>query len=137
MSVQTDLREFLAAVEKGGEVKVVNGAHWDKEMGAVNEVLYREKVEKSPVLVFDQVPGYPEGMRCLYGMLGSPLRLALALGMDPTAAHDRMAMLELFRKKIKAHEPVPPRMVDHGPVLENIDEGDAVDLLKFPVPIHH
>ena len=137
MSVQTSLRAFLAAVEKGGEVKVVDGAHWDKEMGAVNEVLYREKVEKSPVLIFDQVPGYPEGMRCLYGMLGSPLRLALALGMDTSAAHDRMAMLELFRKKIKAHEPVPPRMVDDGPVLENIDEGDAVDLLKFPVPIHH
>ena len=70
--IQTDLRAFLAAVEEGGEVKHVAGAHWDRELGAVTEVLYREKVDKSPLLLFDEVPGYASGMRCLYGMLGSP-----------------------------------------------------------------
>ena len=37
--VQTDLRDFLAAVDEGGELKNVTGAHWDKEIGAVTEVL--------------------------------------------------------------------------------------------------
>jgi len=35
--IQSDLRAFLAEVEKGGELKTVTGAHWDKEMGAVTE----------------------------------------------------------------------------------------------------
>ena len=53
--VQTDLRDFLAAVDEGGELKNVIGAHWDKEIGAVTEVLYREKVDRSPLLLFDEV----------------------------------------------------------------------------------
>jgi len=136
-NIQTDLRDFLAEVEAGGELQKVSGAHWDKEMGAVTEVLYREKVDKSPLLLFDEVPGYAPGMRCLYGMLGSPLRLALGLGMDPEQAGDRRAMLDLYRERIKTHEPVPPRIVTSGPVLENIDRDDDVDILKFPVPVHH
>jgi 4-hydroxy-3-polyprenylbenzoate decarboxylase len=135
--VQTDLRAFLAEVEAGGQLKAVSGAHWDKEIGAVTEALYREKVDKSPLLLFDDVPGYPKGMRCLYGMLGSPLRLALALGIDPKIAGDRRTMLDVYRKKIKSHAPIPPRVVNTGPVMENVDRDDEVDLLKFPVPIHH
>ena len=136
-NIQTDLRDFLAEVEAGGEVKHVAGAHWDKEIGAVTEVLYREKVDRSPLLLFDEIPGYEKGMRCLYGMLGSPLRLALGLGIDPEKSGNRRAMLDLYRETIKSHEPIPPRMVDSGPVMENIDRDDDVDILKFPVPIHH
>ncbi len=136
-NVQTDLRDFLAEVEAGGEVKHVAGAHWDTELGAIAEVLYREKVDRSPLLMFDDIPDYGAGMRVVYGMLGSPMRLALALGIDPAQAGDRRAMLDLYRAKIKAQEPVPPRMVESGPVMDNIDRDEAVDLLKFPVPIHH
>ena len=135
--IQTDLRAFLAAVEEGGEVKHVAGAHWDRELGAVTEVLYREKVDKSPLLLFDEVPGYARGMRCLYGMLGSPLRLALGLGIDPAQSGDRRTMLDAYRRRIKSHEPIPPRIVDDGPVMENVDSDGDVDILKFPVPIHH
>ena len=80
IDVQTDLRDFLAAVDEAGQVEHVAGAHWDKEMGAVVEVLYRERVEKSKAGLFDEIPGYPKGGRCLYGMLASPLRLALGGG---------------------------------------------------------
>ena len=135
--IQTDLRAFLAAVEEGGEVKHVAGAHWDRELGAVTEVLYREKVDKSPLLLFDEVPGYGKGMRCLYGMLGSPMRLALGLGIDPAQSGDRRTMLDTYRSRIKSQEPIPPRIVDDGPVMENVDCDGDVDLLKFPVPIHH
>ena len=135
--IQTDLRAFLSAVEDGGEVEHVAGAHWDRELGAVTEVLYREKVDKSPLLLFDEVPGYARGMRCLYGMLGSPLRLALGLGIDPANSGDRRTMLDTYRRRIKSHEPIPPRTVDDGPVMENVDRDGDVDLLKFPVPIHH
>ncbi len=135
--IQTDLRAFLDAVSASGEVRHVPGAHWDREIGAVTELLYRERVDKAPLLLFDRVPGYPKGMRCLYGMLASPLRLALALGLDRTQSGDRRAMLDAYRRRIKAHDPIPPRCVETGPVLENIDRDEEVDLLKFPVPIHH
>lgn len=137
--IQSDLRAFMAAVEEGQELAVVSGAHWDKEMGAVTEVLYRQKVDKSPMLVFDQIPGYPEQNRTLYGMFGSPLRLALALGMKPEASHDRAQMLDDFRKVIKrGFSEIPPKIVDEGPVTENVVKGEDLDLTElFPVPIHH
>ena len=135
--LQTDLRDFISAVDEGGELKNVSGAHWDKEIGAVTEVLYREQVDRSPALLFDNVPGYPKGFRCLYGMLGSPMRLALGMGIDPKTSGDRRGMLDAYRSRIKKYEPLPPRMVTEGPILQNVDRGDEVDLTKFPVPVHH
>src|SRR4029079_1909776 len=38
---------------------------------------------------------------------------------------------------IKEFKPIAPRMVNGGPVLENVANGDEVDLFKFPGPIHH
>ncbi len=135
---QNDLREFIAAVEKRGELAHVRDAHWDKELGAVTEVLYRQKVEKSPMLLFDQIPDYPKGYRCAYGMFGSPYRLALALGMQPALADNRKEMLDYFRKQIrKAFKRVPPKIVKDGPVLQNVMRDGQVDMLKFPVPVHH
>ena len=136
--IQSDLREFISAADTGGEIAVVSGAHWDKEMGAVTEVLYRQKVEKSPMLVFDNVPGYPADFRCTYGMFGSPLRLALALGMKPETAQSRTQMLDDFRKVIKRGlVGIEPKIVTAGPVLANVVSGDDIDLSMFPVPIHH
>jgi 4-hydroxy-3-polyprenylbenzoate decarboxylase len=136
--VQSDLRAFIEAAEAGDEVAVIKGAHWDKEMGAVTEVLYRQKVEKSPMLIFDDVPGYATGFRCLYGMFGSPLRLAQVFGMEPNLSQDRMEMLNHFRRVIKkGFKQIPPKTVEEGPVLENVLRGDAIDLLKLPVPVHH
>ena len=85
-------------------------------MGAVTEVLYRQKVEKAPMLVFDQIPGYPAGMRTAYGMFGSPFRLATVLGMDPAMSDDRAEMLNYFRKNIKrAYKQIAPEVVTSGP----------------------
>ena len=98
---QNDLREFITAVEKRGELAHVKNAHWDRELGAVTEVLYRQKVEKSPMLLFDGIPDYPRGFRCAYGMFGSPYRLSLVLGMEPALSDNRKEMLDHFRKHIK------------------------------------
>jgi UbiD family decarboxylase len=137
-TTQNDLREFIRAVEKRGELASVEAAHWDKEMGAVTEVLYRQKVDKSPMLLFEDIPDYPHGYRTTYGMFGSAYRLALVLGMDTAVSDDRMAMLTDFRKNIKkGFKQVPPRIVTDGPVLENVMRDDDVDVLKFPVPVHH
>ena len=128
IDVQTDLRDFLAAVDEGGQLQHVTGAHWDKEMGAVVEVLYRERVEKSKAVLFDEIPGYPKGWRCLYGMLASPLRLALAVGMDLglteqrspegyplTTATPERAILELLHLAPKEFD-----LVEAGQIVEGM-----------------
>jgi 4-hydroxy-3-polyprenylbenzoate decarboxylase len=42
-----------------------------------------------------------------------------------------------YRDRMKTHQPVPPRVVAKGAVLENVDRGGAIDLYKFPVPRLH
>ena len=58
--------------------------------------------------------------------------------MEPSWSDDRMAMLNHYRAFTKkGFKQIPPRMVNDGPVLENIVRDNEVDLLKLPVPIHH
>ncbi|MEE9417905.1 MAG: UbiD family decarboxylase [Desulfatiglandaceae bacterium] len=132
-----DLREFLSLVESIGELKTISKVHWDKEMGAITEMVYREKPIDAPALLFDKIPDYPQTSRCLYGMLASARRFGLAMGLDVTGDVSRMELLIAYMEKMNRMEPIPPRFVNSGPVLENEIEGDGVDLLKFPVPIHH
>jgi 4-hydroxy-3-polyprenylbenzoate decarboxylase len=132
-----DLRDFLNKVEMMGELKRVYGVDWDKEMGAITEIVYREKAEKSPVLLFDRIKGYPEGFQCLYGMLNSPKRFALSLGLPLPEEGGLMDILKIYREKMKDMKLIPPKYVKDGPILENVLEGDEVDLFRFPVPIHH
>ena len=54
---QRDLRSWIAAVEKLGELKVVNGADWDVEIGAITE-LGHHRGERSKALLFDNIKGY-------------------------------------------------------------------------------
>ncbi len=132
-----DLREFLNKVEAMGELKKIYGVDWDKEMGAITEILYREKAEKSPALLFDRIKGYPEGYQCLYGMLNSPKRFALSLGLPLPKEGKLMDTLKAYREKMKDMKLIPPKYVKDGPILENVLEGDQVDLFRFPIPIHH
>jgi 4-hydroxy-3-polyprenylbenzoate decarboxylase len=132
-----DLRQYLSNVDELGELKTIYGVDWDKEMGGITEILYREKAENSPALMFDRIKGYPEGYRCLYGMLNSPRRFSLALGVPFPKDGGLMNLLKAYREKMKKLELLPPRYVESGPISENVLEGDEVDLFKFPSPIHH
>ena len=49
-----DLREFLSHVDSMGELKTISNVHWDKEMGAITEMVYREKPIDSPALLFEK-----------------------------------------------------------------------------------
>lgn len=131
-----DLREFLDLVKSLGELKTISNVHWDKEMGAITEIVYREKPINSPALLFDKIPGYPDNYSCLYGMLASANRFGLAMGCG-SEDDSRMDLLMAYRKRMQEMEPIPPRFVNTGPILENEIEGEDLDLLKFPVPIHH
>lgn len=135
------LREFLDRVDRLGELETVTGAHWDREMSTIAYVASRERPEPAPALLFDEIPDYPTGYRTVYSATNSLNRFALSVGLDPTY-DDEMHLLRDFRKKqrtLESRDGIPPQFVGAGaaPVLENTDQGDDVDLLTFPVPLHH
>jgi len=129
-----DLREFIERAEAAGELLRINGADWDLEMGTLAEIVYHAKPEP-PAILFENVPGYPKGMRLLAGATNSSKRLAIALGFPvPRTALD---VVRAYRDRMKTHRPIPPKTVTSGSVLQNIDRDEQVDLLKFPVPRLH
>jgi UbiD family decarboxylase len=131
-----DLRDYLEGVEKRGELEHVKGASWYLEMSSIAEVVYREGKDPKPALLFDEVPGYAKGYRTLFGMLGSTWRLARMLGL-PEDKIDTMGLAENWYQKSRKLQPIPPRMVKSGAVMENTDTDEKIDMLKFPVPRFH
>ena len=129
-----DLREFIERAEAAGDVLRVKGADWNLEMGALAEIVYHAKPEP-PAILFEDVPGYPKGMRLLSGATNSSKRLAIALGFP--VPQGPLDVVRAYRDRMKTHRPIPPQIVTSGPVLQNIDRDEQVDLLKFPVPRLH
>src|SRR5438270_799948 len=128
-SPHEDLREFIRRAEAVGEILRVKGADWNLEIGTLGEIVNHARAEP-PALLFEDVPGYPAGMRLISGATNSSKRLAITLGLPvPSCPLD---VVRAYRDRMKEHRPIPPRTVGTGPVLDNIDRDDNVDLLKFP-----
>src|SRR5437763_14223691 len=71
------LRGWLDHVDKLGELRRVDGAHWDVEMGAIKHMLTAKSRGSAPAILFDNVEGYPNGFRTSYGLHLSALLLVL------------------------------------------------------------
>ncbi|MEI9852474.1 MAG: UbiD family decarboxylase [Sphingomonas sp.] len=131
-----DLRDLLARFSDMGELEVVEGADWNLEIGAIAEMVAAAKPGRSAALLFDAIQGYPRGFRILSGAANSLRRLAAVLGLPEPASE--MELVRAYRDRMAGgFRLIPPIVVDGGPILENVIEGDAVDLLKFPVPHVH
>jgi 4-hydroxy-3-polyprenylbenzoate decarboxylase len=128
-----DLREFLSRIERAGELLRIPRVDWNLEMGTLAEAVNERS--NAPAVLFEEVPGYPKGFRALSGSTNSMKRLAITLGF-PVPAHP-LDVVRAYRDRMKTHAPTPPRVVDKGPVLENVLSGNDVDVLKFPVPFLH
>ena len=105
-------------------------------MGGLTQMLTETSRGTAPAILFDKVPGYPAGYRTLYGQLSSIKRIALTLGL-PLDYERRVDIVKKYFERMQEMKPLPPRFVNDGPIFENVMEGDAVDVLKFPVPRHH
>ena len=128
-----DLRDWMKLVEEAGELKVVEGATWQEDIGMATELLNHAR--QAPAAVFDSIPGYPKGYRVLTNALLSSNRLALTFGLPLNMSKFELSM-ELYRRT-QGQELLPHVLVDKGPIMENVLEGDAVDVLKFPTPKWH
>jgi 4-hydroxy-3-polyprenylbenzoate decarboxylase len=125
-----DLREWLAEAERMGAVKVVKGANWERDIGQVVEVVCHD--EGTPSIVFDDVQGCNKGFRLLVNWF-TGTRKNLCLGFPPEL--NRVELSRAYHQHTRGMKPVPHVMVDDGPVLENVLEGDAIDITKFPAPL--
>ena len=135
-----DLRDWLKRCEEIGELLRLENIHWDEEMGAITEMVYHNKPDNPPTILFENIPGYPKGYSALSGMVNSPRRLALTLGFDePDTVLD---VVQAYRDRMKTFELIPPVEVsrddlEKAPIFENVDRDDDVDLYKFPAPFFH
>ena len=122
-----DLRAFIDGAARIGEVKNIDGAHWNLEIGCLTELMAEQE---GPLLVFDNIVDYPRGFRIATNVLASPRRFALALGL-PTDV-PKLEILKTWRNKTRDLRPFAPVEVSLGPVTENILEGERIDLRNFP-----
>ena len=122
-----DLRTWLKRVEQLGELRVIRGAHWNLEIGVLAEFLMRGR--NQPVALFDAIKDYPAGYRVLVNDVGSRKRLALTL--DLPIDLDERGLMDAWRKARKKIQPIPHKIVQNGPVLENVLKGQEIDLDRF------
>ena len=127
-----DMREFIVALERVGELRVVENADWDLEIGTIAELNYERE---GSALLFDSIKGYPKGYRILTNGMGRLKRALLALDLPLDLSVDEA--LEAYEQKISSYRPVPPIEVKDGPIFENVYTGDKIDLWKFPTPRWH
>ena len=128
-----DLREFIAAVERLGALRRVEGADPRFELGGITEVA--AGTPECPALLFDNVKGFPKGFRVFTNATTSPQRAAVALGLHPALRPlDALKAWMAKRQTLVMQKPV---MVKDAPVLENSMSGDAVALERFPAPYWH
>lgn len=126
------LRNFVQRLDEIGQLKKVDGADWNLEIGTISE-LFGER--KGPALLFDNIKGYPKGYRVVTNLLYTPERMKLGFGF-PEGLSNIEAVKE-WKDALKNYKPVPPVEVESGPIMENVITGDDIDILRFPAPKWH
>ena len=128
-----DLRDFIAAVDKLGALRRIEGADPRFEIGGITEVA--AGLPDCPALLFDGIKGFPPGFRVFTNATTNVQRAALALGLDPGLRP--LDALKAWMEKRKNLTPQPPVTVKTAAFLENTVAGRDVDIARFPAPIWH
>jgi UbiD family decarboxylase len=128
-----DLRNYVATLEKLGQLKVIEGASCDLEIGAITELANSRP--SSPAILFDSIPGFKKGFRILTNFLAHKNRERLVYGVDENLTDSEA--VQFWKNKLKEVKPLEPVQVNDGPVKENIMIGGQVDLTRFPWPRWH
>lgn len=127
-----DLRTFLHQLDAAGELKAIHGAHRNLEIGVITELSLQHD---GPALLFDEIPGFPPTNRVAANVCSTLRRSLMVLGLDPELSREEA--IATMRQRVQDYKPVPPVVIDGGPVLENVRTGADVDLTQFPVPMWH
>jgi UbiD family decarboxylase len=128
-----DLRGWIKALKTAGELREINAqVDWNIELGTITRLA--QGPGTGPALLFNNIKDYNKrGSLCrqvFAGSMSSYRRIAMLLGL-PVDTHPR-ELVKLGRNVLTGS--IPPKIVDGGPVKENIIKGKDVDLYKFPAP---
>ena len=140
-----DLRDFIAQLEKLGELKRVNAPVSPYlEMTEISDRVLRAQ---GPAILFENVIGHK--MPVLANLFGTPRRVALGMGEESTAALREVGKLLAYLKEpeppkglkdawdkwpvLKQVLNMAPRILSSAPCQDVVWEGSAVDLGKLPI----
>lgn len=132
-----DLRTFIKYLEEAAPSEIM---YIDKEVDSKHEaaVILRklEMEDKQPLVIFNKakaINGEISETPLLFNAFATRRKLAMALGLKPD--EDKMELpLALSNMYKKTYEPIE---VSDAPVQEVIEQGEDVDLTKYPIPYHH
>ena len=106
-----DLRGWLDGVDSFGELRVVEGADWNQEIGAVAEVAAQS--EPPPAVLFDKIKDYSAGRRVLTGIHNPTLKRQCLTNHLPLD-YSRDQFIDAWKKRLDHPRLMPPRVI--GPV---------------------
>ncbi len=140
-----DLRDFIAQLEKIGELKRVTApvsTHLE-----MTEICDRVLRAQGPALLFENVVGH--NIPVLANLFGTPRRVALGMGEEDVSALREVGKLLAYLKEpeppkglkdawdkwpiLKQVLTMSPKVLSSAPCQEIVWEGDDVDLSKLPV----
>ena len=128
-----DLRQFIAQAEELGEVEHITGADPYLEIGALFAINGQSPNPK--LLLFDEIKGYPKGFRICTNVIASKARGRMAQNIPVDLQGKELE--DFLIRRMDEKTPVPPEYLESAPILENVLQGDDVDLTKFPAPTWH
>src|SRR5918998_2286097 len=128
------LRDWLRQIEALGELRTIEGANWEEEIGALTEDVQHD--EHAPAVMFDKIPGYPDGYRVLVNAFGGK-RQNVILGFSPELSKVQLSEVFLDEYRDAKAKRVPYETVADGPIFENVITGNEINVLDFPTPWWH
>lgn len=128
-----DLRDWLEQVESLGELRRIEGAHIDDDVAPITDIT--EHAITGPAVLFSGLQGFDPGRRVLVNPISSLNRVAMTVGFP--VGLSKADYCDLWHDKLQTLQSIPPRVVADGPVLQNVQRGDEVDLTGFPAPLWH
>ena len=128
-----DLRGFIEIVDALGELRIADAPEQNLEIGAISAI--SREGNFTPAILCQNIPGVAPGGRILLNPLHSLNRVALTAGLPLKLS--RAEYNKLGPAKWGSLAPITARVVKDGPIMENIQEGDRIDLSIFPQPVWH
>ena len=128
-----DLNEWIELLEKEEEVaKIKTKVDWNLELGGITQECFDRE---GPALLFENIKDYNNTIcrRFFTGALATYPRIALMLGLPKDTPYKEL--ISIWKEKSKNR--IKPKIVESGPVKENILRGDDIDLFQFPAPLWH
>jgi UbiD family decarboxylase len=123
-----DLREFITKLDACGKLhRIKREVDKDWEIAAVSRIAFQSIPEpKRPALMFENVKGFDTPV--VLGVNGASRSIyCLALECELAEVHQKWTDAEL--------RPIPPVVVNKGPVQENVFKGERADVTRLPMPV--